>query len=193
VGREGRVKAPGRAGVGADGLDPIARDRALGQPAGTVYVEPRRGRPRRPHVEKGILVVRAGVPTRAQQDPSTVRDAPVLGLEGLEVGHGEEVVGIGLRFGGLVDDDRRTHEARRGCRSDILAVATGDPVDRRVEVGADVLADLQDIPGPGGTAGVIAAELATGQAGGVGEGLGELEDRRLLAQGLGEVYDLDRA
>jgi hypothetical protein len=65
---------------------------------------------------------------------------------------------------------------------DVQAVLAGDPVNRRVEVGTDVLAGREGVPVPGRPAVVVAAQLLQGEARGVHEGLGQLDDRRLVRQ-----------
>jgi hypothetical protein len=52
---------------------------------------------------------------------------------------GEAEVWVSGGFGGPVDHDRRRDEARWRDGGDIVAVLAADPVDRRVEVRADVL------------------------------------------------------
>jgi hypothetical protein len=66
-------------------------------------------------------------------------------------------------------------------------------VDRGVEVGADVLADVQDVPRPRRPGVVVAAQRLAAQARRVGERLGQDQHRRALAERLGEVDERDRA
>ena len=160
--REGRVERVRDARVGADGLDAEADDRGrLGQPARGLGV--RAGR--LAAVEERVLVVGAGVPAGAQEQPAARRAAgrarsPRPGCRPASAGSS------GPRRPRRTCRSPRTGATslRRGDAGDVLAVAAGDPVDRRVEVGADVLADGQRRPRPGGAEVVVAADVlaATG-------------------------------
>ena len=119
--------------------------------------------------------------------------APCCVLPRLEVGDGQQVAGVLGALGRLVDDDRRPDEPARLDRGDVLAVLAADPVDRGVEVGPGVLADLQHVPRPGGTGVVVAAEAPPRELRRVRERLGQGDDRRVLAQRLREVDDLHGA
>ena len=99
-------------------------------------------------------------------------------------------VGVRGGLGRLVDHDRRPDQPLRRHGGDVLAVLAADPVDRRVEVRADVLADLEPVPRPRRPAVVVAADLVPRQARRVRERRRELEDGRVLAERLGEVDDL---
>src|SRR5690606_1586635 len=76
---------------------------------------------------------------------------------------------------------------------DVLAVAPGDPVDGRVEVGADVLARDDVVPVPGGPAVVVPADLLQAEPGGVRERLRQPQHRGALRQRGGQVDDLHPA
>ena len=179
MGRERRVEAAGGARVGADGLHAEAGDVALrGQPARRVDVGARRHRSLVADVEERRGVLRALAPARPEQHPRAVRDAAVLGLEGLEVADGEQVAGVGRDLGGAVHHHRGADQPRGRRGGDVLAVAAGDPVHRRVEVRAGVLAELEHVPRPGGTGVVVAAEPSARQRWRVRERLGQLDDRR---------------
>src|SRR5215207_5449369 len=190
VERERGVEACGRAGVDADGLHAHADDRGLlGEPAGALGVEAGVG----PVVEEELLVVGTSVPARAEEQPAALGQRPVLGLEGAYLIDGEQVVGVPFGLDGFVYHDRGRHEVAGRHLRYVPAFAAGDPVYGRVEVGADVLADLEPVPGPGGAALVVAANLVALQARRVYELLRKPKDRRTLVQGLGKVHDLDDA
>src|SRR5918995_492411 len=190
VERERWVKAGGHTSVDADGLHAHADDRGpLGKPAGALGVEAGVG----PVVEEELLVVGARVPARAEEQPATVGQRPVLGLEGAYVIDGEQVVVIPFRLDGFVYHDRGRHEVAGWHLRYVAAFPAGDPVYGRVEVGADVLANLEPVPGPGGAALVVAADLVPLQAWRVYELLRKPKDRRAFVQGLGQVHDLDGA
>jgi hypothetical protein len=72
----------------------------------------------------------------------------VLGLERAHVVDRQQVVRVRGGLGRLVDHDRRADEPRRRHAREVLTVLARDPVDRRVEVRADVLADLEPAPRP---------------------------------------------
>ena len=75
--------------------------------------------------------------------------------------------------------------------ADVDAVARRDPVVRRVEVRAGVLAGGDVVPVPGRSAVVVAADLPQREAVGVPERLRQLQDRSRGRQRRGEVDDLD--
>src|ERR687897_16478 len=188
VERERRIKASGRTSVDADGLHTNADDRALlGEPAGALGVEAGVG----PVVEEELLVVSASVPARAEEQPATLGQWPVLGLEGAHILDGQQIVGISSRLDGFVDHDRRRHEVVGWHLRYVPAFAAGDPVYGCVKVSADVLADLEPVPSPGGAALVVAADLMPLQAWRVNELLRESNNRRALVQGLGQVHNFD--
>ena len=148
---EDRVEAARRARVDPDGLHAEAGDAALGaQPPRRLDVRPGGHRALGAGVEEGLGVLRARVPAGAEQHPraagwispcsasnasrsATVRRYP--GSSAHSADWSMTTAGPTSRLG-----------AHRG---DVLAVLAADPVDRRVEVRARVLADLQDVPGPG--------------------------------------------
>src|ERR687889_786874 len=190
VQRERRVKAGGRAGVDADRFHAYADDRGLlGEPAGALGVEAGI----RSVVEEELLVAGASVPARAEEQPPALGQRPVLGLEGAHVLDGEEVVGVPSGLDGFVYDDRGRHEVAGRHLCYVPAFAAGDPVYGRIEVCADVLADLEPVPGPGGAALVVAANLVSLQDRRICELLRKPKDRRTLVQGLGKVHDFDGA
>src|SRR5215207_2705108 len=161
VERERGVEACGRAGVDADGLHAHADDRGLlGEPAGALGVEAGVG----PVVEEELLVVSASVPARAEEQPATLGQWPVVGLEGAYILDGQQIVGISSRLDRLVDHDRGRHEVAGWHLRYVPAFAAGDPVYGCVKVSADVLADLEPVPSPGGAALVVAADLVPLQA-----------------------------
>ena len=82
----------------------------------------------------------------------------MLGLELADVVDREAEVGVLRGLGRLVDHHGRPDQPLRRHGGDVLAVATADPVDRRVEVRADVLADLEPVPRPGRAAVVVLAD-----------------------------------
>ena len=142
-----------------------------------------------PPLRNASCVAGARVPAGAQQQPAAVGQRAVLGLEGADVVEREQVVGVLGGLGGLVDHHGRADQPGGRDARHVLAVAAGDPVDRRVEVRADVLADLQHVPRPGRPGVVVAAERPPAEPGRVGERLREEQHRRALAQRLGEVDD----
>src|ERR1700742_1482115 len=192
VDREARVHPTGGAGVDADRLAAVADDvGVLGQPFRAGDVRAGAGRALGAEGQERGLVLGARFPTGAEEDPAAGGDLAVLGLEGVEVRGGQQVAVVGLDLGGLVDDDGGADQLRRRDRGDVDAVFAGDPMDRRVEVGAGVLAELEDAPGPGGAKVVVVAELLAREVRRVRERVRQDEDRGALAQRLGEVDDLD--
>ena len=149
--------------------------RALGVRAGRVAA-----------VEDRLLVRGARVPAGAQKQPAALGQCAVLGLEGADVVEGEQVVGVLGGLGGLVDHGRRPDQPGRGQARHVLAVAAGDPVDRRVEVGADVLPDLEHVPRKRAPH-VVAADRPPAQARRVGERLREEQHGGVLGERLREV------
>jgi hypothetical protein len=102
-----------------------------------------------------------------------------------------------VRVGGArlreVEHGGGRHERGRRDLRDVLAVLAGHPVDRRVEVGAGVLAGGDVVPVPGRAALVIAAELGQRERRRVGERLGQPQDGGGRVQRRGQVDDLDAA
>ena len=150
MGRERRVHAAGRAGVGADGFRAPA-DHAFGN---EIVDRFRRwaGRVRAlgVGVEEVRLSVVALVPVRAHQHPATGRDVAMGLLPGFDAVDGQEEIGILRAFGRAVDhaDGRDEILHRDGVGRAVLVFAAADPVDRRIEMGAGMLAELEPIPFP---------------------------------------------
>ena len=103
----------------------------------------------------------------------------------------QQEVGVLRALGALVDHHRRRDELPRRHLGDVEPVRAGDPVHRRVEVRADVLAGGDVVPVPGGTALVVAADLVQREALGVGERRRQLQDRRALRQRRRQVDDVN--
>src|SRR4051794_23012319 len=97
------------------------------------------------------------------------------------------------RLGRDVEDGRHSDEVRRGDGADVLPLAPGDPVNRRVEVGAGVLAGSEVVPIPGRTGVVVARDQLELETRRLTELLGQLEDGGVVRQGSGQVDDFDRA
>jgi hypothetical protein len=100
-------------------------------------------------------------------------------------------VGGGLR-GEVQHRGGRDQPTRRDLR-DILSLAAGHPVHRRVEVGAGVLPGGDVVPVPARAALVVPADLLEPERPGVPERLGQHQDRRALLQRRGQVDHLDPA
>jgi hypothetical protein len=194
VAGERRVEPMGAAGVRTDRLDADSDDRCLlGQPARTLRFDAGGVRAGHVGVQERVLVRGAGVPAGPVQQPAAVGQRAVVLLPFPYVLDGQQEVGVGGGLEGRVQDHGGGHEPARLDLGDVLAVPAGDPVDRCVEVGSGVLAGDDVVPVPRRTAVVIAADLAQREVHGVGERLGQLQDRRGLGQRSGEVDHLDRA
>src|SRR5207253_869040 len=118
---------------------------------------------------KRCFVLHAQTPTSAKQDPGAIKNATVLGLPRLEVGDREQVAVVAVGLNALVDHAGGADEARGLDRNNVVTVLANDPIDRRVEMNADVLADRQRIPHPNKAAVIITTDLLTTQAGNVGK------------------------
>ena len=77
----------------------------------------------------------------------------MLLFPGLDVGHGQKIIGIGRALGRNVDDDGGRNEFLGVDRVDGVArqILAADPMDRRVKVRACVFADGKVGPIPGDT------------------------------------------
>jgi hypothetical protein len=119
----------------------------------------------------------------------------VLRFPGQHMLAGEQEVGV-LR-GGLAAVDHAGGADKAGDRDRVGGVGgqvfAGDPVHRRVEVGAGVLAQADGVPVPGGAFVVVVGDFLHGDAGRGGEDRRQTDDRRLWPERLGEVDDLDLA
>src|SRR6185312_13317118 len=95
------------------------------------------------------------------QDPGAWRDAAVLLFPGDDVFFLQEEIGIGGSLLAAVDDERGPDEALGLDRVDrvVRQILAGHPVDRRIEVGAGVLAAGKVVPVPGRSALVVARDL----------------------------------
>ncbi len=174
--------------------DPDADERrVLGDVAGALGVEAGRARHAGAGVEERLGVVGARVPAGAQEEPAALRERPVLRLERTQLVGRDDVVRVGLRLGDTVEDDRGPDEVGRRHAREICLVAAADPVDRRVEMRADVLPDLEPAPLPHRPGVVVVGDVVHFQAGRVRERLGKVDDGRRLAERLGEIDDLDLA
>ena len=146
----GRPQVVALAGVRAYGLGAKAQHLAL------LHQELRRlaGRPGR--VLSGVVevLISLGVgalgPVGAHQHPVACTYAAVLRFKGLDVGDGEQVVGVGLGLRAAVDHAGRRDEIlhRDGVHRVVGQVTARDPVDGRVKVRASVLAAGKVIPVP---------------------------------------------
>src|SRR3712207_1135965 len=66
----------------------------------------------------------------------------------------------------------------------VVLLPPGDPMDRRVEVRADMLARFEPVPVPGRAALIVAADLMELPPGRVGQRRRELQDRRRFGERL---------
>src|SRR5207248_11731339 len=138
-----RVEGVGRARVRADRLDADADDRALiRQPLSQLDIDARRVRTGFVRIQESLLVTGTGVPAGAVKQPAALGPRAVLPLERPNAIHGQQIVRVGLRLPGLVDQDRWADQPLDRHLRDIVLVLAGHPVDRRVEMGAGVFTTL---------------------------------------------------
>src|SRR5437764_2586216 len=194
VARKRWLETVRRAGVGTHGLDTEADDRRLfAQPLCQLRCHTGRVRSRFVGVQERRLVVRAAVPAGAEQEPAAGWQRTVLLLPILDVLYLEEEVRVAGALGAFVDDSRRTDQLTWRHLRHVRPIATRDPVDRRVEVGADVLAGGEIVPVPGRPAFVEVADLLQGEALGVREGWRQLQDGGAIGQWRGQIDDVHAA
>jgi hypothetical protein len=196
VRRVGRFHAAGLTGVGANALGAPA-DGALGENV-LDAVDSRSGRVRAGFigVEIGVLISHAGIPVRAHQHPLARLDFAVLGLPRLHAGGIEEEVRVLCHFSGAIDHVDRGDEILRRDRVGVPVgkILAGDPVMRRIEMGAGMFAELEPVPGEERAVAVIFGDLVDLDLGRVlGEILRQLEQRRVGAKPAGKIDDLDLA
>ena len=144
-------------------------------------------------VQEVRLVVGAGVPTSAVEQPTAGRQRSVLLLPTLDVLDLEQEVGVGGRCRGEIEHHRRRDQPTGRDRRHIVEVLPRDPVLRRVEVRAGVLAAAEVVPVPGRSALVVATDLLQREAGGLAELGRQLDDRRVRRQRRSQVDDVDGA
>ncbi len=103
--------------------------------------------------------------------------------------------GLAAHIRRYIDDASRADEFARGDRvgSVLGQILAGDPVDRRVEMRARVLAEGQDVPVPRRPAGVVARDLGERQPRRRREDRRQIDHRRLGAECRGEVDDAESA
>ncbi len=161
VAREHRLESRRLAGIRADGLDADAEDIPLArEERNTLWMEARRMGPVGPDVEKCLGVAALG-PVGADQHPGVGGDAAVLPLPILHDRLGEQKVRVLARLPSHIDDAGRPDEAlhRDIVRGVVRIILAGDPVNRRVKMGARMLAAGEVVPVPGRTARIIARDL----------------------------------
>ena len=146
-----------------------------------------------PDVQELRLAAVAREPAGAHHHPFALVDRAVLFLPRLHAVGGEQEVLVGGGLLAAVDDvdrgDQLLHRQRVGrAVGEILA---GDPVMRRVEMRAGMLAELQPVPRPVGAVGVVVGDRVDLDRRRVLEGRRQLDQRRLLAERNREVHDLD--
>ena len=160
MGGERGIEPPCGARVDADGFDPHADEGAfLGDPTYALGVEAWRMGVAVCGVQERFGVLGAGVPARVQEQPASFGEWSVVVFEGAYIFAGEQVVRVSGGFDGTVDHDRGGDEVAGRHLRDVVAVAATDPVYRRVEVGARMLAELEPGPRPRRPALVVVADL----------------------------------
>src|SRR3984885_9789698 len=150
VGRERRTHAARRTGIGADGFRTPA-DHAFGNEiVDGLYRRTGRVRALVVGVEEFRFAGVALVPVGAHQHPTTGRNVAMRLLPGFDAIDGEKEIRVLRGFGRAVDDTNRRDEILHRDRigRTILIVAAADPVDRRIEMRARVLAELEPVPLP---------------------------------------------
>ena len=143
-------------------------------------------------VEEQLLVVHPLVPVGAHDDPFAGPDVAVFPLPRLDAVGGQQEIRVFGGLGGAVDDVDRRGEALDVERVGIavLEILAREPVVRRVEMGAGMLAQLEPVPGEERPVGIVFADLVDLDLGGVaGEVLGQAQDRRLRPERRGAVHD----
>ncbi len=120
----------------------------------------------------------------------------MLGFPGLDVVDGEQEVRVGRGLLGEVEHVDRADELLDGERVGraVGIVLAGYPVDRRVEMRAGMLAELQPVPGPPGTVLVVGGDGVDLDLRRVDRELRrQLDQRRVGTEHGGEVHHLDAA
>src|SRR5262249_25989541 len=156
--REHRLESWSLASIGAHCLDADAEDvTLLGEERHRLRMKAGSVSPVCGNVEKlaRALAVR---PIRADQYPGVLRNTAEALFPRLHRFARNQEVGIVLGLPRDIDDARWPDEAvdRNVVRSIIRMVLAGNPVNRRIEVRAGVLAASDIVPVPGRTAGVVA-------------------------------------
>ena len=134
-------------------------------------------------------------PVGAHQHPGARRDAAVLGFPGFHERHGEKEIRVRRRLPRAVDHAGGRHEVLDGNRVGgvVRQVAARDPVDRRIEVRAGVLAAGEVVPVPARPALVVARDLLDTEGQALAH-LGRQDDlREVRRQRLGQVDHPDAA
>src|SRR5262249_10582424 len=133
--------------------------RLLGQPARALDRDARGVRAVLVGVQERVLVVRARVPSGAVQQPAALGQRAVLALPGADVLDVQQEVRVLAGLRGEVQHRGRTDQPPRRYGCDVVAALAADPVTRRVEVRARVLAGPEVVPVPGRPAFVVVADL----------------------------------
>ena len=143
-------------------------------------------------VQEELFVMGSLVPVGAHHHPLARIDLSVLRLPSLDVFGSEQKVWVFGRLPGAVDHVDRRNEAldveRVGVA--VLEVLARNPVMRRVEVGAGMLAQHHPVPGEERPVGIVFADLVDFDLGRVlGEVLRQAQDRRARIKGGGAIDD----
>ena len=142
-------------------------------------------------VQERLLVVPVLVPAGAEEQPRVGGEGAVLFLPCHQVRDVDQEVRVRGGLGAEVQHHRRADQARGVQLRDVLALAPGDPVDRGVDVRADVLAGVDVVVLPERARLVVGGDLVEMEVDQVGERLGQHQRRGVCRQRSRQVVDLD--
>ena len=191
--REGRVERPRLPGVRPHRLDSHPRDIAiLRQQLRRALVKSRTVRPVGLHVQERRSISTLAPPC-AQQQPRPARNAPMLRLPGRHMLRHQQEVLVLRHLRRHVNHARRSHEPAHWDRVAPVVgqVLAANPVHRRVEVRAGVLAHPDRVPIPSRPGAVVARDGLDRDARRRREHRRQPNHRSVRAERLREVHHLE--
>ena len=147
-------------------------------------------------VQEQVFVMRALVPIAAQHNPFASVDGTVLGLPRFHMVDGQQKVCVLSTFSSEIQHVHRGNQALHGQRVGVTIgkILAGDPVMRRVKVGARMLAHFQPVPRPERPVLVIVGNRVNLDFGGVlGEIRRQFQQGRVWPQNAGAIHHLNPA